>query len=348
MKHASQLSRIFLLPWQAIQLATGAKSFRDNRFIGSRRLNRRGLHVARVRIAAALCDWRRGRLARHVKPEWIEEFRRNGFVVVRDIIPAQDFDNLRSAILAYHGPAREMRQGDAITRRMAVDPDMLREIPALRALLKRKDLQALFNYVTSFRTTPLHYIQTIVSHTNAKGVDPQETLHADTFHSSLKSWLFLNAVALDEGPFTYVRGSHLFTPERLEWEYQRSLADPQSIDKLSARGSPRATPKDLETMKLPQPEGLALPANTLVVADTVGFHARGVSAKPGQRVEIWSYARRNPFIPWIGLDFLSLPGIAERRVGWLWGFRDRFAKSLGQPWKPVGERTPLDEAKPSE
>ncbi|MBE5074539.1 phytanoyl-CoA dioxygenase family protein [Erythrobacteraceae bacterium E2-1 Yellow Sea] len=343
------LGKYLLLPIQAIQLASGAKSFRDNPFIGSRRLNRRGLHLARVRIAAALCDWRRRRLARNVRPEWIEEFQRNGFVAIRDVVPQEQFDDLRAAILAYRGLAREMRQGDAITRRMAIDPDMLRAIPALRALLSRKDLQALFDYVASFRTTPLHYIQTIVSHTNAKGTDPQEALHADTFHSSLKSWLFLNPVAADEGPFSYVKGSHRFTPERLEWEYQRSLDNPHEIDKLSARGSPRATAQDLEAMKLPPAEGLAMPANTLVVADTVGFHARGNSVKPGQRVEIWSYARRNPFLPWVGLDLLSLPGIAERRVGWLWAFRDRFAKSLGQPWRPVGVRSALDEgASPSD
>lgn len=339
-------AKFLALPWQVIQLATGAKSFRDNPVIGSRRLNARGLHLWRVRIAAALCDWRRRRLAKRVRPEWIEEFQRNGFVAIRDVVPQQEFANLRTAILAYRGPTREMYQGDAITRRMAIDPDMMREIPALRALLARKDLRALFDYVASFRTTPLHYIQTIVRHSKPKGVDPQETLHADTFHSSLKCWLFLNPVGSDEGPFTYVRGSHLFTPERLEWEYRRSLADPQKIDKLSARGSPRATPEDLKEMKLPPAEGLALPANTLVVADTVGFHARGASAKPGQRVEIWSYARRNPFLPWTGGDLLSLPGIAERRVGWLWGFRDRFAKQLGQPWKPVGVRGALDEEVP--
>lgn len=336
------LGKYLLLPVRAAQLATGAKSFRDNPFIGSQRLNARGLHLGRVRIAAALCDWRRRRLARHVRPEWIAEFQRNGFVAIRDVVPADQFEDLRAAILAYHGPTREMHQGDAITRRMAIDGDMLRQIPALRTLLARKDLQALFHYVASFRTTPLHYIQTIVSHTAAKGVDPQESLHADTFHSSLKSWLFLNPVAADEGPFSYVRGSHRFTPERLEWEYQRSLADPHQVDKLSARGSPRATADDLAAMKLPPAEGLALPANTLVVADTVGFHARGASARPGQRVEIWSYARRNPFLPWTGLDFLSLPGIAEKRVGWLWAFRDRFAKQLGQPWRPVGVRPPLD------
>jgi len=330
------------MPLWLIQLATGAKSFLDNPLIGSQRLNRLGLHLARVRTAAALTRWRRRRLARAVRPDWREAFDRDGFVVIPEVVPADQFPALRAGLLSYRGPAREMRQGDAITRRMAVDPDLLSAVPALRALLERKDIVALFHYVASFRTTPLHYIQTIVSHAGGNEADPQETLHADSFHPSLKAWLFLNPVSVEEGPFCYVRGSHRFDRGRLDWEYRRSLADPRAIDRLSARGSPRVMPEALARMGLNPPEAMAVAGNTLVVADTVGFHARGAASRPGERVEIWSYARRNPFLPWLGGDLLSLPGIAERRVRWLWAFRDRFEKRIGQPWRPAGERAAVD------
>ena len=336
-------TRLLLLPLWLVQLATGAKSFLDNPLIGSRRLNRRGLHAARVRLADALCRWRRRRLAGRVRPEWVAAFERDGFVIVYDVVPPAQFPALRDAILGYEAEAREMRQGDAITRRMAVDPAMLASIPALRQLLARSDINALMHFVASYRVTPLHYIQTIASNVDGDAPDPQETLHADSFHASLKSWLFLNPVAADKGPFCFVRGSHRFTAERLAWEHARSLSDPHAIDRLSARGSPRLRPGDLAAMKLPEAEALAVPANTLVVADTVGFHARGASVGRTERVEIWSYARRNPFLPWLGGDLLSLPGLAERRVGWVWAFRDRFAARIGQPWQPVGRRTPVDD-----
>lgn len=337
------IGKVMMAPIWALQLLTGAKSFLDNPLIGSPRLNARGLHLARVRLAASLCARRRRRLARAVRPEWREAFDRDGFVVIPQIVPVAEFPALRDALLAYRGPAREMRQGDAITRRMAIDPAMLSAIPALRRLLEREDIAALFHYVAGFRTTPLHYVQTIVSHDGSNEADPQEAIHADSFHSSLKAWLFLNPVAEDEGPFTFVPGSHRFTPERLAWEHRRSLADPQAIDRLSARGSPRVPERDRDEMHLPAPEGLAVAGNTLVVADTVGFHARGLSVRPGERVEIWSYARRNPFLPWTGGDLLSLRGIAERRVNWLWALRDRLERHIGQPWRPVGVRTPADE-----
>lgn len=339
-----RLARLAMMPVWALQLLTGAKSFLDNPLIGSPALNARGLHVTRVRAADALCRWRRSRLARRVRADWREAFDRDGFVVIPEIVPAPAFPALRKALLTYEGEAREMRQGDAVTRRMAIDPQMLAAIPELRRLLSRPDIVALLDYVASYRTTPLHYIQTIVSRAGGNEPDPQETVHADSFHSSLKSWLFLNDVTAEDGPFTYVRGSHRFTAERLAWERARSLKDPSAIDRLSARGSPRVAPNALASMNLPEPEGLAVAANTLVVADTVGFHARGASTRSGERVEIWSYARRNPFLPWLGGDLLSLPGLAERRIGWVWALRDRFEKQIGQPWKPVGKRRALTDS----
>lgn len=339
---ASSIRKALLAPVFALQLATGAKSFLDNPLIGSRRLNALGLHVARVRLADAMCRWRRKRLAARVRPEWREAFDRDGFVAIPDVVPPGEFAALREAVLGYRGPAREMRQGDAITRRMAVDPDLLRAVPALRRLLEREDIIALFHYVASYRITPLHYIQTIVSKVGGNEPDPQETLHADSFHSSLKAWLFFNPVAIADGPFTFVPGSHRFTPERLAWERERSLRDPRTIERLSARGSPRIGARELAAMRLPEPRALAVPANTLVVADTVGFHARGPSSRAGERVELWSYARRNPFLPWLGGDPSSLPGIAERRVAVVWAARDRLAKWIGQPWHPVGTRPPVD------
>jgi len=338
----SRLIAALLAPVHVLQLATSAKSFLDHPLIGSRRLNRMGLHRSRVRWADRLCRWRRRRLARHVRPEWLEAFESDGFVVVENVLPADEFASLRKALLEREWPAREMQQGDAITRRIAIDPPMLDAVPALRRLLARTDLNALFHYIASYRITPLHYVQTIVSQCGGGDPDPQQALHADSFHASMKAWLFLNPVALEDGPFTYVRGSHRFTPRRMEWEYRRSLADPHAIDRLSARGSPRVDAAELAQMDLGKGDALALPENTLVVADTVGFHARSPAQQPGERVEIWSYARRNPFLPWLGGDPLSLPGLAERRVGWLWSFRDRFKDRIGQPWHPAGKRRPID------
>jgi hypothetical protein len=49
------------LPWWIAQLLTGAKSFRDNPLIGSKRLNRLGLHGWRVRATHWLAARRRAK-----------------------------------------------------------------------------------------------------------------------------------------------------------------------------------------------------------------------------------------------------------------------------------------------
>ena len=89
------LVRMLLAPIWALQLLTGAKSFLDNPLIGSRRLNAKGLHLARVRLAAGLCAWRRRRLAAKVRPDWREAFDRDGFVAIPDIVPPAEFPALR-------------------------------------------------------------------------------------------------------------------------------------------------------------------------------------------------------------------------------------------------------------
>src|SRR3546814_5174525 len=157
----------------------------------------------------------------------------------------------------------------------------------------------------------------------------------------MKAWFFLHDVADDEGPFQYVPGSHRLTPERIAWEKRKSLTDVGKLDRLSQKGSMRIEPRELSELSLPPPQRIAVPANTLVVADTCGVHGRCPSSKSARRVEIWAYSRRNPFLPLTGLDIFSLPGIASRRIGALWFARDKLRKYLGQPWRKGGKKTPM-------
>lgn len=332
-------------PLWTLALASGAKSFRDNKVIGSPALNQKGLHVARIKLAHGLAWSRRRRLAHLVSPEDRAAFDRDGYIAKHDFLDPESFAALKEQALAHRATAREMVQGDTITRRMALDGAARKAMPAVDTLLRRKDLAGMTRYAGSFDQEPLWYIQTILSHVKEAAPDPQTSFHADTFHPSIKAWLFLTDVAEDEGPFCYVPGSHLLTPERIAWEREMSIGAALRKDSYSARGSFRASPEDLERMKLPKPVAFAVPANTLVVGDTVGFHARGLSVRPSRRVEIWAYGRRNPFLPWAGLDLLSLPGIADQRIPWMWDGLDRLQK-LGlarNSWVDKGLKRPLDD-----
>ena len=316
----SQVRRAAMTPLWIAQLATGTKSFERNLVIGSRRLNEWGLHVARVALAHRLASARRQKLTGLISVEDREAFERDGFVVRPNFLPPEQFGALVAQVKAYRGPLREISEGDTIMRKIALDKRALTELPALGAVLRSRDWRGLVRYAGSCDTEPVVWVQSILRHACAGPPDPQSLLHADTFHPTVKAWLFLTDVAEDAGPFTYVPGSHRLTAERLAWERRMSLAARQSSNAENRQGSFRIDPAELSTLGLPQPRAFAVPANTLVVADTFGFHARGSSVGASLRVEIWAYGRRSPFLPWTALVPWTTAALGRRSVlSWKFG-----------------------------
>ena len=108
----------------------------------------------------------------------------------------------------------------------------------------------------------------------------------------------------------------------------------------------RVAPEALRAFGLPPPCAIAAPANTLVVADTFGFHARGPSARPTTRVEIWAFGRRNPFLPWTGLAPWSIAALGLRKPALYWNSVDLLARiGLGrQRWQARGRLSAFDPA----
>jgi hypothetical protein len=332
-----------MAPIHIAALATGAKSFRDNPIIGSPTLNRAGLHVARMRLAYRMAERRRERLAPLISNEDRAAFARDGFVVKRDFLRSAAFDALKQQVLSFAAPARQQPQGDAITRRIALDRRAMMRLPTVRALVESPEWLGLVRYIGSYRLEPFLYVQTIFAHAREAAPDPQTRLHADTFHPTVKAWFFLTDVGEDQGPLIYVPGSHQPTRRRLAWERRASLTAWQSTDFQSSRGSLRISAPTLRRLGFAEPKVFAVPGNTLVVADTMGFHARGISTRAAARSEIWAYGRRNPFLPWVGLDASGLPLVKGRAVPLYWSAMDLCERlRLGRnPWRPAGIVTPL-------
>ena len=180
----------YKFPWWVLTTASTASSFEDHPIIGNVTLNQLGLHEARVKWAAKLAQQRRAKLAQFLSAEDAEQFEKNGFICKENFLPEAEFLALKAELLDKPLPTRETLQGDTVTRRMALDYRNLPQLPQTQKLLNSSQWQHLINYVGSFKIEPMYYVQVILSHIRKARPDPQTSLHSDTFHSSMKAWLF--------------------------------------------------------------------------------------------------------------------------------------------------------------
>jgi hypothetical protein len=214
----------------------------------------------------------------------------------------------------------------------------------LAALLDSPRWKGIMAYVASSRSAPLYYIQTIAGGVGDGPPDPQIQLHSDTFHPSMKAWLFLTDVADDGRPLTYVAGSHRLTPERAAWERARSAAIADA-DRLSQRGSLRIAEEELAGLGLPPPTRFAVPptrwsrstpaASTPAPIPTI--RRCGSNCGPIAAARRSCRGREG--------DLLSWRPIAIRRAdGWLGAGVDWLAARgwMVQHWRRAGRRRPIE------
>ena len=219
---------------------------------------------------------------------------------------------------------------------------MLNANPALAQSLRDHRALNQIRSASSRGGRPTSFLQTVLADPSIAGRDPQTDLHTDTFHSTAKAWLFLRDVGEDDGPVCYVPGSHKLTSERLNWQHNCALSAMNDPRAHQASGSFRIRGSELQALGLPPAKRLVVKANTLLVADTFGFHGRAQSEKSTVRIELRWHMRRNPFLPWTGLDVKALPGLKERELAAFLKVGDMLEKRFGvrHIWRDVGAVRP--------
>ena len=287
-------------------------------WIGNPTANRLGLHVGRIVLADAMD---RVRWALHAPlaedREWIAELRRDGVVAIPNFLEPAAFAALRAEVIGTirdslnHFPARDNDRpgfnakepfgdglgfdrfdGGTLNRFIHLTPEITpRTVAAVRSERFRRLYKA-----AQGRDFPLSAVSLYYTRHGSEDVhDIQKDFHRDTFHFTIKLWYFVADVTPENGPFIYVRGSNHSSKERLNWEYRRSLeASGPGGDK---GGSFRITEDELRDLGYPEPTVFTVPANTLIVGDTHGFHRRGDAVPGTERFAVYGGMRRSPFIP---------------------------------------------------
>ena len=133
------------------------------------------------------------------------------------------------------------------------------------------------------------WFDTVVNGDPRKGEDSQKQLHSDIFFTTHKVWFFLEPVKLEDGPLCFAPGTNRVTWKRLVFEYSKSI----KYDQLSDY-SFRVEPADKAYFGFEE-KSLTCPANTLVIANTCGFHRRGDAVAGHTRKQIHFCIRSQPF-----------------------------------------------------
>ena len=291
------VSTILRWPIWFLEIFTEAKSFEANPILGNYVLNRCGLHVVRLVLAHSLTGIRRFILSFSMTREERSQFRRQGFLVKEQMLQPELYRALSAEAEASWPEIREFVQGDTTTEFVFLDSVKRERLPAAANVYQQKSVNRLLNYVAACALNPWMDFLRVVNRGGRAEMDPQKQFHSDTFHPTMKAWLFLHPVTDYEGPFEYIEGSHRLTWKRICWEYRMSVDVRSESETYARRGSLRVTEADLQYLGYGPVKRFTVAGNTLVVADTFGFHRRGEGGAQSQRLSLAYSNRINPFLP---------------------------------------------------
>jgi hypothetical protein len=268
-------------------LAQLRQLFSDDKNVDNRALNFAGAQPLRAILA---------RLHYKVRPgsrdPLMAELVRNGIVLIEDFLQPSLFaavEREADELMATTDPTWVIRSGTTEVRRHSlahVDPGPFPQLEQWRTDQRVVELAAEAerrSYPKGWDGGALVEHITLGDHPEP---DSDTELHIDTFFDTHKLWLYLDDVSKANGAFVYVPGSHVLDRIRLRYEYLESTT--------TNRKSRRVTEEEVRSRGL-EPLVLACRRNTLVLANTCGYHARSVGEPGASRRSLHKQYRYNPF-----------------------------------------------------
>ena len=271
--------------------------FSSDKLIDIPMLNALGLQIFRIFIARVISN---ARAKLNLDCPQVDQLKREGYAIIENFLAEDDFRKLYTEYrklmdsgLWRNGKSRKDGPNQIFFLSLGDLDD--KEFPNFSNFLKNETVNNIFQAVEKkgldLRSKlVISQFQYLIQGEDDGSVDPETDLHADTFFNTHKAWFYLEDVKLENGPFVYVPGTHNFSLKgRLHREYTYSLNSNQ-------KGSRRVHPDELRQLDLEE-KVIHVQKNTLVVANTLGYHRR-LRGEPGyDRPTIAISVRPNPFKP---------------------------------------------------
>jgi len=255
-------------------------------------LNKLGAQPFRIWLAEKRYALRGKKVSEELKP-YVETLERDGIVVIENFLPKEQFEELEAqCLLALENEERTRIKHDGPNVYTNINFPKLKAYKQVRSVLGSTKVQGLFN-AAERRSFGQEYIAkhltTLVQGPEGELTDPETQLHEDTFFNTFKAWLYITDVELEDAPFVFVKGSHKNdVTKRMSKSFDYSLKK----DKINSR---RISKEELAELGMKETHYVAK-KNTLVMANTLGFHRR-LRGKEGHiRIGLAYSTRFNPFI----------------------------------------------------
>jgi len=261
--------------------------FSDEKTLDNRSLNLAGAQPLRAVLARLLYRLRPGS-----RDPLMAELGRSGIVVIEDFLQPTSFaavEREAEELMAAADPTWLVRSGTTEVRRHSlaqVDPEQYSELAQWRT---DQRVVALASAAERRRYPQRWDGGALVERLTLGGYsEPNDDteLHIDTFFDTHKLWLYLDDVTTANGAFVYVPGSHVLDRVRLRYDYAES--------NTTNRKSRRISEEEVRSRGLER-RVIGCRRNTLVLANTCGYHSRSVGEAGACRRALHKEYRYNPF-----------------------------------------------------
>ncbi len=260
--------------------------------VGGVLANRLGLQPGRLLLSSLA--WHARSLPCEADPGILADLYRDGIAIREQFFPTEVFARLQMAIEAWSERARQIPNKDGYGvdwSTGSVQPDAGGPGSVINDIVASAQLERL---AAAYMRRPIpsdapgvHYQQLSLPLHQTDNTDINGVLHSDRHFHTIKIFLHLADIEIEDGPFVYALGSHRTTLQRVQHEYDvgvrlaRAEAGADLPPELFMKPNRALVTEEKAAALNLLERPICAPKNTLIVCDTRGFHRRG-NMSPGR------------------------------------------------------------------